>query len=163
MGSGTAGQEMHNQLHIGIFELIDWVTESIFFFSFSTPVAFTVHSLSVAFAEMLKNKLQRFTRLRQDVYIAFRPYEFFSEEQLYIFLLFFFFSRLYTVRNSLALPALGGQIKSKMIHQLDSSRPVSVAATAAAASTRRQLTISGRSHMAPIQCGHDTSRSIRCD
>lgn len=49
---------------------------------------------------------------------------------------------LYTVRNNLALPALGGQIKSKMIHQLDSSRPVSVAATAAAASTRRQLTIS---------------------
>lgn len=50
---------------------------------------------------------------------------------------------MYTVRNSLALPALGGQIKSKMIHQLDSSRPGSVAAAAAAAaSTARQLTIS---------------------
>lgn len=46
------------------------------------------------------------------------------------------------MRNSLALPALGGQIKSKMIHQLDSSRPVSEAATAVAASTGRQLTIS---------------------
>lgn len=50
---------------------------------------------------------------------------------------------MYTVRNSLALPALGGQIKSKMIHQLDSSRPGSVAAAAAAAApTARQLTIS---------------------
>lgn len=46
------------------------------------------------------------------------------------------------VSNSLALSALGGQIKNKMIHQLDSSRHVSVAATAAAVSTRRQLTIS---------------------
>lgn len=52
-------------------------------------------------------------------------------------------ARMLTVRSSLALPALGGQIKSKMIHQLDSGRPVSVAATAAAASTTRQLTISG--------------------
>lgn len=49
---------------------------------------------------------------------------------------------MFTVRNSLALPALGGQIKSKMIHQLDSSRPGSVAAAAAAASTARQLSIS---------------------
>lgn len=44
--------------------------------------------------------------------------------------------------EALALPALGGQIKSKMIHQLDSSGPVSVAATAAAVSTGWQLTIS---------------------
>lgn len=45
-------------------------------------------------------------------------------------------------KEALALPALGGQIKSKMIHQLDSSGPVSVAATAAAVSTGWQLTIS---------------------
>lgn len=46
------------------------------------------------------------------------------------------------LEEALALPALGGQIKSKMIHQLDSSGPVSVAATAAAVSTGWQLTIS---------------------
>lgn len=63
---------------------------------------------------------------------------FFSEEQLYFFFLKGYNStvRACTQREAaLALPALGGQIKSKMIHQLDSSRPVSVAATAAAVST----------------------------
>lgn len=62
---------------------------------------------------------------------------FFSEEQLYFFLKGYNSTvRASTKREeALALPALGGQIKSKMIHQLDSSGPVSVAATAAAVST----------------------------
>lgn len=46
------------------------------------------------------------------------------------------------VWNSLALTALGGQIKNKMIHQLDSRKPVCVAATAAAPPTKQQLAIS---------------------